>query len=161
MEVLQMQTDYKHIRILVADDDEDDRLMIKDALLEARVANNISFVEDGEDLMDFLKGRGEYSGGKNGAEPGLILLDLNMPRKDGREALKEIKEDPDLKGIPVVVMTTSGAEEDIIQSYDLGVNSFITKPVTFEGLVKVMKTLTEYWFSIVKLPKNGGNGNHG
>ena len=139
-------------KILIADDDEDDRLMIKEAFEDAKLTNSLFFVEDGEDLMDYLKKTGQYSGLNAHQLPGLILLDLNMPRKDGREALREIKADPELKRIPVVVMTTSTAEEDIIQCYDLCVNSFITKPVTFEGLVRVMKVLGEYWLSIVKLP---------
>jgi CheY-like chemotaxis protein len=141
------------ITILMADDDEDDRMMSMDALREARLANDLHFVEDGEELMDYLHCRGKYTGCNNAPRPGLILLDLNMPKKDGREALKEIKSDPSLRRIPIVVLTTSKAEEDILRTYDLGVNSFITKPVSFEGLVTVMKTLAEYWFEIVKLPR--------
>ena len=141
------------ITILMADDDEDDRMMSMDALREARLANDLHFVEDGEELMDYLHCRGKYTDCNNAPRPGLILLDLNMPKKDGREALKEIKSDPSLRGIPIVVLTTSKAEEDILRTYDLGVNSFITKPVSFEGLVTVMKTLAEYWFEIVKLPR--------
>jgi len=174
------------ISILMADDDEDDCLMTKEALEEAKVENNIYFVKDGEDLMDYLYHRGSYSDEEKFPRPGLILLDLNMPRKDGREALGEIKADPMMTGqvcmsvervyveepvaeaftqklgeikadptlrqIPIVVLTTSKAEEDVYRTYDLGVNSFITKPVLFEGLVEVMKTLSHYWFSIVKLP---------
>jgi CheY-like chemotaxis protein len=138
----------------MADDDEDDRLMAKEALEEARICNEIRFVEDGVELLDYLKRRGQYSDPEKSPCPGLILLDLNMPRMDGREALKEIKSDPELRRIPVVVLTTSKAEEDIIKTYDLGVNSFITKPVTFEGLVQVMKTLAEYWFEIVSIPQS-------
>ena len=141
------------ISILMADDDEDDCLMTKEALEEAKVENNIYFVKDGEDLMDYLYHRGSYSDEEKFPRPGLILLDLNMPRKDGREALREIKADPTLWQIPIVVLTTSKAEEDVCRTYDLGVNSFITKPVLFEGLVDVMKTLSHYWFSIVKLPR--------
>lgn len=141
------------ITILMADDDEDDRLMCKDALEEARVANRLFFVKDGEELMSYLYHRDEYTDIKKSPRPGLILLDLNMPKKDGREALKEIKEDPSLRQIPIVVMTTSKAEEDIYRTYDLGVNSFITKPVSFESLVDVMKTIEKYWFKIVDLPK--------
>lgn len=142
------------INILMADDDEDDRLMSKEAMEEARLTNNIYFVEDGEELMDYLYQRGKYSGSNNSPRPGLILLDLNMPKKDGREALKEIKADPDLRQIPVVVLTTSQAEQDIYRTYDLGVSSFITKPVSFEGLVEVMKTFSKYWFEIVRLPSS-------
>lgn len=142
----------KAITILIADDDEDDRMMARDALQESKLANDIHFVEDGEELMDFLYRRGKYQYPASAPRPGLILLDLNMPRKDGREALEEIKADPELRQIPVVILTTSKAEEDIYRSYDLGVNSFITKPVSFEGLVQIMQQLVSYWFSIVKLP---------
>ena len=141
-----------NIIILMADDDEDDRMMARDALEEARLLNELHFVEDGEELMDYLKRKGDFEKYKNRPLPGLILLDLNMPRKDGREALREIKEDPDLKRIPVVVLTTSKAEEDIFKTYNLGVSSFITKPVTFEGLVDVMTVLAKYWLQIVELP---------
>ncbi|MBV7339190.1 response regulator [Chloroflexi bacterium TSY] len=139
------------ILILIAEDDPDDRLLAQEALHESRLANEVCFVEDGEELMDYLHNRGTYADAM-APRPGLILLDLNMPRKDGREALAEIKQSPDLRRIPVVVMTTSRAEEDILRSYDLGVSSFIVKPVTFEGLVKVMQTLGKYWFEIVELP---------
>ncbi len=138
--------------ILVADDDLEDRMLIEDAFEESRLANPLEFVEDGEELLDYLHRRNGYSDPSASPRPGLILLDLNMPRKDGREALKEIKSDPDLRRIPIVVMTTSKAEEDILRTYDLGVNSFITKPVTFEGLVDVVKMLGRYWFQIVELP---------
>ncbi|MCK5014166.1 MAG: response regulator, partial [Candidatus Omnitrophica bacterium] len=140
------------ILILMADDDEDDRLMAREALDEARLINKMDFVEDGVDLMDYLYRRGKYEELKDKPLPGLILLDLNMPRKDGREALKEIKADRRLQLIPVVVLTTSKAEEDVLRTYDLGVSSFITKPVTFEGLVEIMKNLAKYWFDIVTLP---------
>lgn len=142
----------KSITILIADDDADDRMMASEALEESRLANDLRFVEDGEQLMDYLYHRGKYANPEVSPRPGLILLDLNMPRKDGREALKEIKADPDLRPIPVVVLTTSKAEEDIYRTYDLGVNSFITKPVMFESLVNVMRALGKYWFEIVELP---------
>ena len=142
----------KPITIVLADDDADDRMLARDALAEARLANDLFFVQDGEELLDFLRRRGRFADPNAAPRPGLILLDLNMPRKDGREALAEIKADPDLRRIPVVVLTTSKAEEDIYRTYDLGVNSFITKPVTFEGLVSVMKALGQYWFEIVELP---------
>ncbi|HYG17102.1 MAG TPA: response regulator [Bacteroidia bacterium] len=138
--------------ILLADDDPDDRMLTKDAFEENKLKNELHFVEDGEQLMDYLKKRGKYND-DNAPRPGLILLDLNMPRKDGREALSEIKSDPDLKRIPVIVLTTSKADGDIIKSYDLGVNSFITKPVTFESLVQVTSKLGHYWFEIVNLPQ--------
>ncbi len=140
------------INILVADDDPDDRLMIKEALEEVRLANQIDFVEDGVELMDFLKRRGKFEDRKEEALPGMLLLDLNMPRKDGREALSEIRADSNFRRIPVIVLTTSAAEEDILRTYDLGASSFITKPVTFDGLIKTMETMTEYWLQIVSLP---------
>ena len=130
-------------------------MLTRDALAESRLANNLKFVEDGEQLMDYLCRRGNFSSPEASPRPGLILLDLNMPRKDGREALREIKSDPNLRHIPIVVLTTSKAEEDIYRTYDLGVNSFITKPVSFEGLVGVMRALGRYWFEIVELPPAG------
>lgn len=142
------------IVILMADDDDDDYLLTQKALKESKLLNELYRVKDGEELLDYLYERGSYAEDPNHARPGVILLDLNMPRKDGREALKEIKNDPDLRDIPVVVFTTSKAEEDIYKSYKLGVNSFITKPVTFEALIQVMQTLGKYWFEIVELPKN-------
>ena len=140
------------ITILMADDDADDRMLTKEALEESRVMNDLYFVEDGEELMDYLYGRGNYAAPAKAPRPGLILLDLNMPRKDGREALREIKADPNLRRIPIVIMTTSKAEEDIYRSYDLGANSFITKPVTFERLVELMRALGQYWIEFVELP---------
>jgi CheY-like chemotaxis protein len=141
------------IIILIADDDAEDRMLIKEALDESRITNAIEFVENGEELMDYLHNRGKFTDKDRYQTPGLILLDLNMPKKDGREALKEIKADDHLRVLPVVVLTTSKAEEDILRTYDLGVSSFITKPVTFSSLVDVMKTLSKYWFEIVELPK--------
>ena len=142
----------RSITILLADDDPDDRLLAKHALEKSRLANDLRFVEDGEELIDYLYRRGRFADPQDSPRPGLILLDLNMPRKDGREALKEIKSDPGLKDIPVVVLTTSKAEEDVARTYSLGVNSYITKPVKFSALVKVMKTIGKYWFEIVELP---------
>jgi CheY-like chemotaxis protein len=144
----------KPIVILLADDDEEDRMLAADALAESRVVNDLRFVEDGDELLDYLYQRGRYSDHALSPPPGLILLDLNMPRKDGREALREIKNDPDLRRIPIVVLTTSKAEEDIYRTYDLGANSFITKPVSFEGLVSVMRDIGRYWIEIVELPPN-------
>ncbi len=153
-----MDTRERRITILIADDDANDRLLAKRALEEARLANDLRFVEDGEELMEYLHRRGRYSDATDAPRPGLILLDLNMPRKDGREALREIKTDPELRRIPIVVLTTSKAEEDIYRAYDLGVNSFIGKPVSFEGLVEVTKALADYWFKIVKLPAKEREG---
>ena len=140
------------ITILVADDDPDDRMMIEEAFEENRVANAVEFVEDGEELMAYLRREGEYAKLAGRPYPGIILLDLNMPRKDGREALRELKADPDLCRIPVVVLTTSQAEEDIVRTYGLGVSSFVTKPVSFEGLVEAIKVICQYWIQIVALP---------
>lgn len=140
----------KPITILMADDDPDDRLLLREAFEENRLMNNLETVEDGEELMDFLHRRGKYENSE--ITPGLVLLDLNMPRKSGLEALKEIKSDEKLRRLPVVILTTSKAEEDIIRSYDLGVNSFIVKPVTFDALVEMVKDLDKYWFQIVELP---------
>src|SRR4051812_48449788 len=146
------QSPINPIVILLVDDDADDRMLARDALAESRLANDLREVVDGEELLDYLKRQGKYADPAVSPRPGLILLDLNMPRKDGREALKEIKADPALRHIPVVVLTTSKAEEDIYRTYDLGVSSFITKPVTFDGLVSVMRVLGKYWFEIVELP---------
>jgi CheY-like chemotaxis protein len=143
------------VTILMADDDEEDRHMTQEAMAEAHLANELRFVVDGEELMDYLHRRGAYADGELEApEPGIILLDLNMPKKDGREALAEIKSDPKLRRIPIVVLTTSRDEEDVLTTYDLGVNSFITKPVTFAGLVDVVRSFSQYWFEIVDLPVN-------
>ncbi len=147
-----MGTNRDSISILIADDDADDRMMAKEALEECRLANPIDFVEDGIELLAYLRGQGPYAGSA-ARKPGFIILDLNMPKMDGREALREIKADPALRRIPVVVMTTSQAEEDIYRTYDLGVNSFVTKPVTFDGLVAVMRTMGAYWIEIVELPE--------
>ena len=144
----------KPITILMADDDEEDRMMTKEAWESYKLANDLRFVNDGEELMDYLKHQGEYADATASPQPGLILLDLNMPKKDGREALQEIKAAPELRRIPIVVLTTSKAEEDILRSYDLGASSYITKPVTFEGLVTIVKDLGKYWFGLVELPSN-------
>lgn len=150
-----MTTEKDSIVILMADDDDDDYLLTKKALVESKLLNTLIRVSDGEELLDYLLNRGEYEN-ETTARPGVILLDLNMPRMDGREALKEIKSNPMLSDIPIVVFTTSKAEEDIFNSYQLGVNSFITKPVTFENLIITMKALGKYWFEIVELPANHG-----
>jgi CheY-like chemotaxis protein len=149
-----MTVQKRSVTILIADDDPEDRMLAEDALVESRLANDIRFVEDGEELLEYLRASGRYAPPEQAPRPGIILLDLNMPRKDGREALREIKSDPELRRIPIVVLTTSKAEEDIYRTYDLGVNSFITKPVTFDALVQVMRALGEYWFEIVELASN-------
>src|SRR5580700_11381744 len=136
----------------MADDDEDDRLLAADALLLSKLANKLITVNDGEELMDYLRHRGKHAPPAISPRPGLVLLDLNMPKMDGREALREMKSDPELRSIPVVVLTTSKAEEDIERTYNLGANSFIVKPVTFETLAESLRVLTEYWFEVVRLP---------
>lgn len=138
--------------ILIAEDDDDDFLLAKEAFDEYNLVNRIYRVPNGEDLLDYLKHRGKYKNPQNAPLPLLILLDLNMPRVDGREALKEIKADPELRKIPVVIMTVSKEEEDIIRSYDLGANSYIRKPVRFTQMVEIIKTIGKYWFEIVELP---------
>lgn len=141
---------FQAISILMAEDDSDDRLLVKDAFQESRIANDLHFVENGAELLEYLRRQGKYKDGHD--FPDLILLDLNMPRKGGREALQEIKADPNLRHIPVVVLTTSKAEEDILSSYDMGAAGYITKPVTFEALIEITRGLTEYWVQIVRLP---------
>ncbi len=125
---------------------------MKRLLKQNRLYNDLRFVEDGEALLDYLYQHGPYSAPGAAPRPGLILLDLNMPKISGREALAEIKTDPNLRTIPIVVLTTSKTEEEIYRSYDLGANSFITKPVNFEAMVEIMRAVTSYWFSIVELP---------
>ena len=142
----------KPVTILMADDDPDDRMLTEEALREGLLFNIIKFVENGEELLEYLQRRGKFQDQETSPRPDLILLDLNMPRKDGREALKEIKADDRLKCIPIIVLTTSRAEEDIVRSYHLGVNSFIAKPVTFDGLVSAMRVIEHYWFDLVLLP---------
>src|SRR5688572_23680147 len=146
------------VTILMADDDPDDRQLTREAFEEAKLANDLRFVEDGVELLDYLQRRGKYADPESSPRPGLILLDLNMPKKDGREALQEIKADPKLKRIRVVIMTTSKAEEDILRSYNLSAASYITKPVTFEALVDVVRTLGKYWLEIVELPDDVEDG---
>lgn len=149
-----MMNNKKPITVLLAEDDADDRLTVREAFVEARLLNDMRYVVDGQDLMDYLLHEGKYTAPGAAPRPGIILLDFNMPKMDGREALREIKAHPDLRRIPVVVLTTSKAEEDVFRSYDLGANSFITKPVTFSSMVETIKVLGEYWFEIVELPKN-------
>ena len=151
----QFDVPHRPFTILLADDDEEDRELAREALQGSRLANEMKFVTDGQDLLDYLRHDGRWTA-ETAPRPGIILLDLNMPKKDGREALAEIKADPSLRRIPIVVLTTSKDEADVLATYDLGVSSFITKPVTFGGLVDVMKTWTQYWFEIVELPDGPG-----
>lgn len=146
---------YRHkipITILICDDDEDDRMLTREALESAHISNSLRFVGDGEQLLDYLYQRGEFAGETGKApRPGLILLDLNMPKMDGREALRRIKADPTLSDIPVVVLSVSQLEEDSVRSGELGVTGYITKPVTFTGLLDAMNILGRYWIQIVEL----------
>ncbi len=138
--------------ILMADDDPDDRLLASDAITESGLEGDLRFVENGEELLDYLLHRGKYSAVADAPRPSLILLDLNMPRKDGREVLRDIKAQAELRSIPVVVFTTSRADIDVGKIYELGANSFISKPFQFDALVSVMKVLGQYWFQTVALP---------
>ena len=142
----------RSISFLIADDDADDRMLVEDAFVECCLSNERDYVEDGQDLLDYLRAKGKWADRDPTDLPGVILLDLNMPRMDGRTALSHIKDDPELRRIPVVVLTTSKAEEDIYRTYDLGVNSFISKPVTFDGLLSVVRALNDYWIELVQLP---------
>jgi CheY-like chemotaxis protein len=138
--------------IVMAEDDMDDRLLIKDALAESNWPADLRFVDNGEEMMDYLTHSGKYAESEAAPRPNLILLDLNMPRKDGREVLREMKSRPDLKRIPVVVLTTSKADTDIERMYELGANSFISKPIQFDSLVRLMRLLAQYWLQTVELP---------
>ena len=147
----------KSITVLMADDDPDDRLLTQHAFKKSRLGSDLRFVEDGEELMDYLRRRGKYRNPATSPRPGLILLDLNMPRKQGHEALQEIKTDARLRQIPVVVLTTSRTPEDIVRTHDLGANSFISKPATFDEMLEMVKGLAKYWFKTVELlPERSG-----
>jgi CheY-like chemotaxis protein len=147
--------------VLMADDDEDDRMFAQDAFEESGLPHNLDFVHDGEALIDRLNHCLDSDEPNRTSLPDLILLDLNMPRKDGREALREIKANPKLRHIPIVVLTTSNSDGDIYRSYAIGANSFITKPFAFNALVDVLNTLGKYWFSVVQLPREGYLNNAG
>jgi CheY-like chemotaxis protein len=138
--------------ILCAEDDADYRLLTRRAVKASRLENDLRFVEDGEELLDYLYRRGRYAEPGSAPRPGLILLDLNLPKKDGREVLEAIKHDPDLRRIPVVILTTSNAQEDVLRTYNLGASSYIRKPVNMTALVDIISTLGHYWFDLVELP---------
>jgi CheY-like chemotaxis protein len=150
-----MSTSRQPLTVLVADDDEDDRTFIQRAWVKDRAANDLRFVEDGLELTEYLTQAGKYAPPASAPRPAVILLDLNMPKKDGREALREIKANLNLCQIPVIILTTSQDEEDVWRSYKLGANSYITKPVTFGALVDVLQVLGKYWIEIVALPPTG------
>jgi CheY-like chemotaxis protein len=144
--------DLNHHLILMAEDDADDQLLVQEAFVECGLREQLRFVADGEELLDYLLRRGQYASAVDAPRPGLILLDLNMPRKDGREALREIRQHPDLRRVPIVVFTTSRADTDIRKVYELGANSFITKPAAFDALVTTITKMVSYWFDLVELP---------
>ena len=137
--------------ILIADDDEDDCLLVREALREAGQEHELRVVRDGDELLGYL--RRTEDGGRDPPRPDLVLLDLKMPGKDGRQALRELKADPRLRDIPIVVLTTSSAGDDVSYCYAMGVNSYVTKPASFRGMVEVMRTLGRYWFEVVELPR--------
>ena len=140
------------VRVLCAEDDQDDRTLIGDALRASGAAMELRFVKDGEELLEYLRGRGGPDDLALAPRPDIIFLDLSMPKKDGRQALREIKASPALRQIPVIVLTNSKAEEDVFRSYDLGASSFLRKSLTFDSLVEVMKAVGSYWFQVVDLP---------
>jgi CheY-like chemotaxis protein len=146
----------KPITILLADDEAADCLLVRAAVERAHLHNDLRFVANGVELMDYLHRRGNYTRASDAPRPGLILLDLNMPRKDGREALAEIKADVGLQNIPVVVLTVSQADEDFWRARNLGADIYLVKPVTFETLINVVKSLGRYWFEIVEPPQESG-----
>lgn len=138
--------------ILMADDDAEDCSLVGDALREIGRPCDLRFVRDGEELFDYLACAGEYVDGRDSPWPDLILLDLKMPRKDGRETIRDLKADPRYRGIPVIALTTSSARDDVESSYALGVNSYIAKPTTFRDLVDILELIARYWFEVVELP---------
>ncbi|MEA5513402.1 response regulator [Nodularia sp. UHCC 0506] len=150
-----MKSSQTAVTVLMADDDEDDHILVRAALAESKLLIDLHIVSNGEELLDYLYNRGLYADKSKAPIPGLILLDLNMPKKDGLEVLKDIKTDPTLRRIPVIVLSTSENKEDIYKTYDLGANSFITKPVKFAALVEIMKSIRKYWFEVVQLPLDG------
>jgi two-component system, response regulator len=151
-----MNVKYSQCPILMVDDDKDDQMLVEKALREKGVTNPVIFLSDGEAMLDYLKRKGKFSGPEASDRPCFILLDLNMPRMDGRKALLFLKSDPELKKIPVLVLSTSNAEEDIVRSYNLGANSFLIKPSDFTGLLSMAESLANYWLSVVELPPRHG-----
>jgi two-component system, chemotaxis family, response regulator Rcp1 len=148
------KNDAEPVNILLVEDNPGDVRLTKEALRDAKVYNNIYVVKDGIEAMEFLRKEASFA---HVSAPDLILLDLNLPRKDGREVLAEIKNDPKIKRIPVVILTGSKADEDIMKSYDLHANCYVTKPVDLNGFIKIMHSIEEFWFTIVKLPPKEGN----
>ncbi len=149
-----MSQENRLFTILMVDDDPDDRLLFKEACEEVRLRNPLEFLENGEQLVDYLRRKGSYAHLEGAPYPGIILLDLNMPLKDGREALEEIKNDPELRHIPIIVLTTSKDEDDILSSYGLGASSYIVKPISLDRLMRVVNSIGEYWVQIVEVPQS-------
>ena len=156
-----MSDENQLLTILMVDDDPDDRLLFKEACEEVRLRNPLDFLENGEQLVDYLKRRGNYADREGAPFPGIILLDLNMPLKDGREALEEIKADAELRHIPIIVLTTSKDEDDILSSYGLGASSYIVKPISLDRLMRVVNSIGEYWVQIVEVPTIEGQAENG
>ncbi|MDF1769148.1 response regulator [Maricaulis sp.] len=156
-----MSDENQLLTILMVDDDPDDRLLFKEACEEVRLRNPLDFLENGEQLVDYLKRRGNYADREGAPFPGIILLDLNMPLKDGREALEEIKADAELRHIPIIVLTTSKDEDDILSSYGLGASSYIVKPISLDRLMRVVNSIGEYWVQIVEVPTIEGQADNG
>ncbi|WP_203293053.1 response regulator [Maricaulis parjimensis] len=154
-----MSQENRLFTILMVDDDPDDRLLFKEACEEVRLRNPLEFLENGEQLVDYLRRKGPYASLEGAPYPGIILLDLNMPLKDGREALEEIKNDAELRHIPIIVLTTSKDEDDILSSYGLGASSYIVKPISLDRLMRVVNSIGEYWVQIVEVPQSeNGDG---
>ena len=153
-----MSTTAHRRTILMADDDAEDCLLVRDALRETGRPCDLYFVRDGEELFDYLRHTGEYVDARSAPRPDLILLDLRMPRKDGRETLRELKTDPRLRHIPVVALTTSTAGDDVEFSYDVGVNAYVTKPTSFSEWIKIIDIFGKYWFEVVELPPKAYHG---
>jgi CheY-like chemotaxis protein len=149
--IMRRDNNGRPVEILLVEDNEGDIGLVEEVFEEGRINNNLNITEDGEEAMEFLRKEGEFA---NSPRPDLILLDLNLPKKDGREVLEEIKEDENLRRIPVVVLTTSKAEKDILKSYDMHANSYITKPVDFDQFIKVIKSIEDFWLEVVKLPED-------
>ncbi|AKB16629.1 MAG: response regulator [Methanosarcina thermophila] len=146
---MRTRTMSKSVEILLVEDSKGDVGLIEEVFEDAKIGNTLHIVEDGEEAIAFLRGEGQFS---DAPRPDIILLDLNLPKKDGREVLEEVKSDDELKNIPVVILTTSKAEEDILKSYNLHANAYITKPVDFDQFIKVVKSIESFWLEIVKLP---------
>ncbi len=148
-----MVPDDRQFLVLLADDDAEDCLLVREALGRTPVNPQVRTVADGEELLDYLYRRGRYAARQAAPRPHLILLDLNMPKRDGREVLRELKNDPEAQHVPIIVLTTSTSEDDVVFSYEAGARSYIPKPATYHGWVEMARLLVEYWFRLVRLPE--------